>query len=86
MLILTENLSSWFSGSGNVPLYSNGFYVAMTINGLGRLCTVPSAVTLASFIASRRALWVLGVALFISSASTILANTGPDLNLNSPVA
>ena len=37
-------------------------------------------------MASRSAEWVFGVALFISSARTIFANTGPFLNVTIPLS
>jgi hypothetical protein len=34
--------TSWASGSGKVPSYSMGFWVAMTMNGCGSGRVVPS--------------------------------------------
>ena len=36
--------SSCASGSGNVPSYSIGFWVARTMNGRGSACVTPSTV------------------------------------------
>src|SRR6266699_3511147 len=36
--------SSWASGRGNVPSYSMGFCVAMTMNGSGKRLVTPSMV------------------------------------------
>ena len=66
--------SSWASGSGNVPSYSMGFCVAMTMNGAGSWRVTPSTVIWCSSIASRSADCVFGVARLISSASTICAD------------
>src|SRR5216683_1220343 len=77
--------SSCDSGSGNVPSYSRGFWVASTMNGRGSGYVEWSSETCASFIASSRADWVLGVVRLISSASTMLVKSGPGLNTNSPV-
>ncbi len=49
----------------------------MTKNGSGSICVVRSAVTWFSSIASSSADWVLGLVRLISSASTMLANSGP---------
>jgi hypothetical protein len=79
------NRSRWASGSANTPSISMGFCVAMTRNGDGSCFVSPSMVTWVSCIDSRRALWVFGVARFISSATTTLENTGPSLSLKVPV-
>ncbi len=71
------NRSSCASGSGNVPSYSMGFCVAMTMNGSGSSSVSPLRVTWYSCIASSRADCVLGEALLISSARMMLANSGP---------
>ena len=81
----TMNLSSWASGSGKVPSISMGFWVASTMNGLGSCRVSPSIVDCPSCIDSSSADWVLGVARFISSASSTWLNTGPGWNSNSPV-
>ncbi len=65
---------------------STGFWVATTMNGRGTGWGRPSTVTVCSSITSSRADWVLGEARLISSASTMLANTGPGLNSNAPDA
>ena len=72
--------SSCDSGKGKVPWYSHGFWVAMTMKGCGNAWVMLSTDTWASFIASRRLLWVFGVVRLISSASTIWAKIGPGLN------
>src|SRR5580698_6912021 len=59
-----------------------GFWVATTTNGRGTRYTVASVVTVRSCMTSRRADWVLGDARFISSPSTMLANTGPGRKVN----
>ena len=69
--------SSWASGSGKVPSYSMGFWVAMTRKGSGRRIVSPSSVTWYSCIASSSADWVLGEARLISSARMMLAKSGP---------
>jgi hypothetical protein len=70
--------SSWLSGSGKVPIWSAGFWVAITKKGSGSGQVWPSALIWRSSIASSRALWALGVARLISSARSSWANTGPD--------
>ena len=80
----SRNRSTCASGSGKVPLSSTGFCVASIMNGLGRGCVTPSTVTPRSSIASRKADCVRGVARLISSARTMLANSGPGRNSNSP--
>jgi hypothetical protein len=77
------NRSSWASGSGNVPSYSIGFCVAITMNGRASLCVAPSIVTCPSCMHSSSADCVLGLARLISSTSTRLAKTGPGRNSNS---
>jgi hypothetical protein len=67
-----------------VPSCSTGFWVATTQKGWERWRVTPSTVTEFSSIASKRALWVLGLARLISSASTTLAKTGPAQNSKSP--
>ena len=81
-----RNRSSCASGSGKVPSYSMGFWVAMTMKGAGSGRVTPSTVTWRSSMASRSADWVFGVARLISSVSTICAMTGPGRNSNSWVA
>ncbi len=54
-----------------------GFCVASTMNGASRGYVTPPTVTACSCIASSSADCVFGVARFTSSASTMLANTGP---------
>src|SRR5262245_57052131 len=76
--------SSCASGSGKVPEYSTGFWVAITMKGDGSSLVSPSIVTWRSSIASSRADCVLGVARLISSASRICAKTGPGRNSKSP--
>ena len=65
-----------------MPACSIGFWVAMTMKGSGTWCVTPSTVTCPSSITSSRADWVLGEARLISSARTMLANTGPGWNSN----
>src|SRR5438309_9301994 len=77
--------SSCASGSGNVPEYSTGFWVAMTMKGFGRRWVSPSIVTWCSSIASSNAAWVLGLVRLIPSASRTCANTGQGRNSNSVV-
>jgi len=81
---LMKKRSSCASGSGKVPWYSIGFCVAMTMKGCGRGKGEPSIETCMSLIASRSALWVLGVARFISSARTMFEKIGPSRNSNRP--
>ncbi len=50
------------------------------MNGMGNWWLVPSALTWRSSIASSSADWVFGEARLISSASTMLANSGPGWN------
>src|SRR5215211_1484851 len=75
--------SSCASGSGNVPSYSIGFCVAITMNGRARGCVWPSIVTCTSCMHSSSADWVFGDARLISSTRTRFANTGPGRNENS---
>src|SRR6266487_1077210 len=63
-----------------VPSISTGFWVATTRNGRGTACGTPSTVTLRSSMTSSSDDWVLGEARLISSAMTMLANTGPGWN------
>ena len=83
---LMRKRSSWASGSGNVPLVSTGFCVAMTKNGSSSFLVSPSTVTCRSSIHSRRPDWVLGVARLISSARRMLVKTGPLRNSNFPLS
>ena len=53
------------------------------MNGRGKGCVVWSSDTCASFIASSRLDWVLGVVRLISSARTMFVKIGPGLNTNS---
>ncbi len=69
--------SSCDSGSAKVPSWSCGFCVAMTKKGVGNGRVSPSMVTCFSSIASSSALWVLGLARLITSASSTWAKTGP---------
>src|SRR4029079_13505582 len=69
--------SSCASGSGYVASRSIGFCGARTKNGSGSGIVWPLAVTLCSCIASSSAACVRGGARLISSAKTMLANTGP---------
>ena len=59
-----------------------GFWVASTKKGGSRVKVRPMTVTRRSCMASSRADWVLAGARLISSASTMLANTGPLMNSN----
>ena len=67
------------------PRTRSGSGWPITVKGLGSTCVFPSTVTCFSSMASSRADWVLGVARFISSASTIWEIMGPGLNSNSEV-
>jgi hypothetical protein len=69
-----------------VPSYSTGFCVAATTNGDGSLRGTPSMETWCSSIASSSDAWVLGGVRLISSASSMLVNTGPSRKVNSDVA
>ena len=75
--------SSSASGSEKVPALSIGFCVATTKKGASSFKVSPSIVTCLSSIHSSRPACVRGVALFISSARSILVNTGPFLNTKS---
>src|ERR671930_1344293 len=75
--------SSCASGSGYVPSYSIGFWVAMTMKGLTSSYVWPSIVTWFSCMHSSSAACVFGEARLISSTRSRLANTGPGLNSNS---
>ena len=77
MAIRNRNRSSWLSGSRYVPSWSTGFCVAITMNGASSRRLTPSAVIWRSSIASSSADWVFGEARLISSASTMLAKSGP---------
>ncbi len=61
-----------------------GFWVAMTRNGAVTGWVTPSIVTWPSSMTSSSADCVFGLARLISSASTMVANTGPRWNSNSP--
>ena len=80
----TANRSSWASGSGKVPSYSTGFWVAMIMKGWGRARVDPSTVTCPSSMHSSSADWVLGDARLISSTRMTFANTGPGRNKKAP--
>ena len=69
-----------------MPSCSTGFWVAITMNGLGSWWLVPSAETWRSSIASSSADCVFGEARLISSASTMLANSGPGWKTNASLA
>src|SRR5215207_6820467 len=75
--------SSCASGSGYVPSYSIGFWVAITMNGRGSTCVTPSIVTWFSCIDSSSAACVFGEARLISSTSRRFVKTGPGRNSNS---
>ena len=60
-----------------------GFCVARTKNGEGRVNVFPPTVTRRSCIASSMAACVFGGVRLISSASTMLAKSGPSRNRNS---
>src|ERR687883_1231097 len=75
--------SSCASGSGYVPSYSIGFWVAMTMKGLTSSYVWPSIVTCCSCMHSSSAACVFGDARLISSTRSRFANTGPGLNSNS---
>jgi len=64
---------------------SCGFCVAMTKKGSGRGMVWPSSETCPSFMASRRADWVRGLARLISSARRTFAKIGPCRRTNSLV-
>ena len=76
------NRSTCASGSGYVPSYSIGFWVASTRNGRASSCVCTSTVTRRSCMHSSSPDWVLGDARLISSTSTTFANTGPGRNSN----
>ncbi|MCY1225667.1 hypothetical protein D9M72_378700 [compost metagenome] len=78
--------SSCDSGKAKVPPWLTGFCVAMTKKGSGNGRVAPSMVTCPSSMASSNALWLLGVARLISSASTSSANTGPGWKTNWPLS
>ena len=63
-----------------MPSISTGFCVATTRNGCGTGCGTPSTVTRRSSMTSSSADCVFGEARLISSAMTMLANTGPGWN------
>ena len=60
--------------------------MAITINGSGSAYVTPSTLTFPSSITWRRADWVLGDVLLISSASRILQSAAPALYSNLLVA
>ena len=72
--------SSCASGSGYVPSYSIGFWVAMTMNGGAIGWVTLSIVTWRSSMLSSRLACVFGDERLISSASTMLAKIGPGRN------
>ena len=78
---LKMNRSSCASGRGYVPSISIGFCVASTKKGDGSRLACPDTVTLPSCMPSSSADCVFGVARFTSSASRILPNIGPALEL-----
>ena len=65
-----------------MPSYSTGFWVAMIMNGRGRMRVSPSTVTWPSSMHSSSADWVLGEARLISSTRITLAKTGPGRKTN----
>ena len=77
--------SSWLSGRRYVPSWSTGFWVAITMNGGASTWLTPSTVIWRSSIASSSADWVFGEARLISSARTMLANSGPGWKRNDSV-
>ena len=81
----SEKRSSCASGSGNVPSCSIGFWVAITKKGAASGRATPSTVTWRSCMHSSNADCVRGDARLSSSASTMLANTGPGRKPNSLV-
>src|ERR1035441_7493417 len=83
---LRKKRSSWASGSGYVPSYSIGFWVATTRNRPPRGIRWPSLVTWRSSIASRSAAWVLAGARLISSASSVSVKIGPGRNSKVPLS
>ena len=78
--------SSCASGSGYVPSYSIGFWVASTRNGRSSGRVTPSIVTCRSCIASSSAACVFGGARLISSASSRFVKIGPGAELEVAVA
>ena len=82
MRMSNRKRSSCASGSGYVPSCSIGFCVASTKNGSGSGIESPATVTRCSCIASSSAACVRGGARLISSASRMLAKTGPRTNRN----
>ena len=81
----TMKRSIWLSGRGCVPAEPTGFSVAMQMNGLGTGWLTPSTVTASSSMTSSRADCVLALVRLISSPSSRLQFTAPQLNSNSPV-
>ena len=77
--------SSCASGSGNVPSYSIGFWVAMTRNGSGSWWVTPSTVTWRSSIASSSARLRLRRGAVDLVGEDDLAMIGPGRNSNSCV-
>ena len=69
------------SGSGKVPIWNEGFWVATMKNGSGSACVSPSIVTWRSSIASSSALCALGVARLTSSAMHELREHRPAMEL-----
>ena len=72
--------STCASGSGYVPSYSTGFWVAKTRNGRASSCEVASTVTWRSCMHSSRPDCVFGEARLTSSTITTLAKIGPGRN------
>ena len=68
-----------------MPSWSTGFCVAITMNGASSGWLVPSTVIWRSSIDSSSADCVFGEARLISSASTMLANSGPGWKRNCSV-
>ena len=77
--------SSCESGKGCVPADVIGFCVAITMNGFGSSCAIPSIVTFPSSIDSSKADCVFADVRLISSPKSIFVKTAPGLNSNSPV-
>src|SRR5580704_15626631 len=81
---LKKKRSSCASGSGYVPSYSTGFWVATTRNRSPRARLTPSEVTCRSSMASSSADWVLAGARLISSARSVSVKIGPSRNSKVP--
>ena len=75
--------STCASGSGYVPSWSMGFWVARTRKGDGRSKVSWPIVTVCSCMASSSADWTLAGDRLISSARITFAKIGPFLVLNS---